>query len=196
MHSIFVEGKDQIFIEQYLEYLFGIESKKIVEVKKSGGWTKLPLITNEFKKTTDAGFKNFVLFDADNEFSTRKLEIEKFKELGIEFSLFLFPNNSSSGDFESLLEQIVNKKHKRLLNCFSKYENCISQYKDEGSNPIYITPARKAKIYSYIDAFPKTRENKEQFKKGNYFFLDKEYWNLDESFIDPLKEFLTEIIFS
>jgi hypothetical protein len=199
MHSVYTEGKDEIFIRDYLTYLFGDKWKSKAEIRHVGGWNNLSKITNELEKTTSAGFKNFVIFDADTVmnnggFAKRKEDIEKIKTQEIVFELFLFPNNQLDGDFENLLEKIINQEHEGLLDCFSKYERCISQYKDSNSNQLYITPARKARMYSYIDAFPKSKSQKEEFKNGNYFFLNPEYWNLNHSFLDTLKEFLVEIV--
>ena len=85
----------------------------------------------------------------------------------------------------------MNPKHRLLLECFSKYENCVSNNKDEQGNNIYVVPARKAKIYSYVDAFKKSRNKAQKFRDGDWFFDDVEYWTIDKNpEIEPLIEFL------
>jgi hypothetical protein len=199
MNSIFIEGKDKIFIEQYLTYLFENTWNNKVSITQTNGWTKIDKFDNELKKTTDAGHNNYLIFDADSltnngGFVKRLNELEKKKiELNIQFETFLFPNHSEDGDFELLLERIVNPGHQKLLDCFKQYEDCISQYKN-GEQYIYQLPMRKAKIYSYVDAFPKSRREKEDFKKGDYSFLKMEWWNLQSPSLNPLKEYLQRIV--
>ena len=103
----------------------------------------------------------------------------------IDYPLFLFPNNKDDGDFETLLENIINKDdHQQLLDCFGKYEGCI------GKSNRYNTPNRKAKMYAYITSFRHNKTNLKEVKKGNWFFDDKEYWNLAAPYLFPLKDFL------
>ena len=103
MHSIYTEGKDKLFIQDYLTHLFGNNWKNKVEVNQLNGWTNLSKITNELSKITNAGYKNYVIFDADTlanngGFDSRKKEIEKLKDQNLLFELFLFPNNQLNGD--------------------------------------------------------------------------------------------------
>lgn len=199
MVKIFVEGKeDKLFIQEYLKHLsFNMQISEI-EIENAGGWNKIALLDNKFKEISDQNGKNLVIFDADSPkngggFQTRMNQLVTLKnKVEIEFELFLFPNHKDDGDFELLLENIINAKHRVLLECFAKYENCIKSSIDENDDFSYTLPIRKAKIYSYVDAFPKSNSQSEKFKNGDYFFWNEEYWNLNSNYLAPLKEFLVD----
>lgn len=108
--------------------------------------------------------------------------------------MFLFPNNKDEGDFESLLEGIINPEHAGLLTCFSGYDACIQSRNKPGLPVSYKTPNRKARMYSYMDAMVKSRKKDQQFKSGNWFFDNTDYWNLEAEALLPLKNFLTQNI--
>jgi hypothetical protein len=193
MTKIFVEGKDKVFIEFLLKNMFDSEKLEAIQVISTNGWTNLPIAKNQFIQNTDQDGVNLIIFDADDNFATRQTEILAMKKkLNIQFDLFLFPNNSDNGDYESLLEGIINPKHTTLFNCFQQYENCIAQHKDENGQIIYQTPIRKAKIYSYIDAFKLSRAMKEKIKKGDYLFENAEIWDtsLTCEALYPIRAFL------
>ncbi len=138
--------------------------------------------TNKFTENTDNDGINLVIFDADNNFTERKKEIEKKKEeFDIQFELFLFPNNQDSGDFEILLESISNKEHKCIFECFDKYQNCLSS-----KNTTYILPNRKARIFAFLE----TLGEETQPKKRNYCV--EKCWDLNSAILNSLKIFLTE----
>lgn len=105
----------------------------------------------------------------------------------MDFKLFLFPNNKDEGAFEELLLKITNPKHQCLLDCFNGYEMCIGS--NDKENKIYERPNTKARIYSYISTFKRSRSQKEKFKAGNWDFQNTEYWNLDAEYLKPLKDF-------
>ena len=49
-------------------------------------------------------------------------------------------------------------------------------------------------MYSYDAAVKiRTKSEYEDFKKGNWSFLDKKYWNLDSEYLKPLKDFLKSL---
>ena len=203
MTKVFVEGKDKVFIEFYISSLItrSIVSSDInFEVESLGGWTNLEKASNTFKENSDSGGKNIVILDADSPangggFNVRKGEIEKVKtKNNLVFDLCLFPNNIDDGDFEILLERIINQKHIGLLECFSSYEECISKYNLPNSPILYKLPIRKSKIYSYVDAFPKSKTKNEKLKDGDYFFLNPEIWDLSSIELEPLKEFLVKFL--
>lgn len=202
MIRLFVEGKwDSDFVEKYLIHLLR-ESAGRWEIIPTGGYTNLPFIDQKFKENSDNGGINLVLFDADfpktsdGGYVARKKYIEeKMKELSIVGEVFLFPNNKDDGDFELMLEHIINEEHRCLLGCFEGYERCVGGYRDDRGNPKYVTPNRKSKIYAYVEAFKKkSRKEKEQFKSGELFFNDSNYWNLEAEYLAPLKNFLQRVI--
>ncbi len=200
MTTIFIESKhiktpEANFVKTYINQK--IPDFNDFEIIPLNGWKGL-WKTNKLLENKDLGIKNVVLFDADTienrgGYKKRKIGIEKIKtEQDVEFELFLFPNNKLDGDFELLLENIINKEHKKLLHCFEEYEKCVDNSKG-GSDFKYKLPIRKAKIYSYVDAFPKSRKQNERFKNGDWFFENEKYWNLDDKFLINLKIFLDNI---
>ena len=128
MIRIFVEGRDNQFVDKYLSSLLG-KNENTWEIIRAGGYTKLHLLDQQFKENTERGGLNLIIFDADRPdngggYESRKLYLQnKMQELSISAQLFLFPNNQEDGDFEQLLEHIVNNEHSCLLRCFESYES-------------------------------------------------------------------------
>lgn len=196
MLKIFVEGKDdKSFIFAYINHLFGKGKINESSIISAGGWNNIDKIVPQFIETTDASGINLVIFDSDESsnyggFSKRKSELEnKRTTLKIEFDLFLFPNNKDDGDFELLLENIINPAHSRIFTCFNNYQSCLETYKDNQGNNIYNLPIRKSKIFAYIDAFKFSNKKHEEIKRGNYFFEESEFWDLNCSYLSDLKKF-------
>ena len=200
MIRIFVEGGDREFFDPYLPFFFGANNGRW-EVISAGGYTNLHKIDQQFRENTDQGGENLIIFDADSPSTgggvanrTKYLE-DKLRELSLSASIFLFPNNSADGDYESLLVQIVNEEHRCLLDCFDGYERCVGGYLNPDGSQKYVTPNRKAKVYAYMESFKRSRRAREELKNGKRFFFDNpEYWNLNSPCLDPLKEFLMEHI--
>jgi hypothetical protein len=200
MIKIFVEGRDKDFLDVYIKHLQ--DNKELsndinVQINDVGGYTKLNLVKNLFKENSDAGGTNLLIFDADSEvnkggYRVRSAYLATQKnELSIDFEQFLFPNDADEGDFETLLESIINQEHRGLIDCFLEYENCVGQYEKEDGTPKYSLPVRKSRIYTYVDAFPKSRKQKERFKrKKDFFFENLNYWNLEAEYLKVLKAFL------
>jgi hypothetical protein len=202
MNRVYIETSGKENQPTYEHRFFEILLKKYnvsAEIIGVGGWKKLSLFDDKFRDTTKSGGQNLVIFDADGywneggfEKRTKELLAEREK-LKIDFELFLLPNNQSDGDLETVLENIINPKHCRLIDCYLNYENCVGQYNSE-SNVLYEVPLRKARIYSYIDAFPKSNSQSERFKnKGDWFFENPEYWDLDCDYLKPLETFLLKL---
>ena len=122
---IVVEGiADETFIRQYLFHLFG---QKVPDnfILRTNGKDNLKSTSaiNRMRSMTDQGGINLVIFDADNDFEVRKASILKWKEEnGLEFELFLLPNNKDKGELEDLLENIINPNNRPILDCWEKYE--------------------------------------------------------------------------
>lgn len=182
------DGKDSKFIHALINKIF--EIKPDYEIISGGGYTNLSNISPSLEQNQDLGIKNLFIYDTDSDnnnggFDDRKKYLEdKLKELNIQFELFLLPNNIDDGNFETLYEKIINQGHKGIIDCFNKYENCLKQYKDNEIEK-YKSPNQKAKMYAYIEAFKNSR-----FKSNDYKFDNPEYWDLDNEYLEPLKQFL------
>lgn len=197
--KIFVEGIADIrFIENYVDFLYGIKLSKndVIETK---GWNNLitqkgtgQAYINQMNINSDNGGVNLVIFDADTDTETRRSEILKWKQdNSLDFELFLFPNDKDTGALEDLLEQIINSKNSSIFDCWNDYEVCLGGSKIEGRTEPLTTPAKKTKIYGYLEALlGKTRKEKDQIKEANRNYLNADHWNLSLEALNPLKDFL------
>jgi len=208
--QIFVEGDTDVkFIADYIAH---IVPNAEVEVKKSkgtinlndvpkiiiyglSGWTDIQNVHTEFKRNTESGGTNLIVFDADspeNEggFSKRKQEIED-KVKGLSYEIFLFPNNQDDGDLEDLLENIINEINIPIFNCWNEFEKCLQDYASKKIGKKLTTPAQKSKIFVYLETLlGKTNDEKEKIKPSKRDYKNTMHWNLNSEYLSPLKEFL------
>lgn len=192
---IFIESDKETtneghFVRHIAELIYAGDSKEI-EIVGTGGYTNLKKFAVQMQRNTDNGIKNLVIFDADfpkeGGFEKRKAELLSVKaEKGVDFELFLFPNNKDDGTFEHLLEHLATEEHKGLLECFEGYESCIRGR----NNPKYISPDQKAKMYAYVSTQTDPKDIK-MFKKGDWRFNQTDLWNLDVDYLKPLQDFLS-----
>lgn len=206
MVKIFIEGHDNKVPES--EFLKAILKKMDVpsdkyEILHTNGYTNLmdsPDAPNIelMRANTDAEGKNLVIFDADTAennggYDIRRAELlKRKKELGLEFELFLWPNNQSDGDVEVLMESIARKElYPEFFDCFGKYERCVSQRKNEDGSCFYTTPNRKGKLHTYFHSLPISKAQKDKFGRGQWRWDDPKIWNLDSESLNPIKDFLS-----
>jgi hypothetical protein len=218
--QIFAEGDGDVkFISDYIAHIVPGATVKILkgkvahismddvpEIKVQGlnGWTDIQHVHNQFIQNTANNGVNLIIFDADsieNEggFTKRKQDIgDKMK--GLSHEIFLFPNNQGDGALECLLENIINKKNTPIFECWGKFEICLQEHASkeiyqEDENKKLTTPAKKSKIYVYLEALlGKTKEEKKRIKDPNREYQNSEYWNLDADYLNPLKEFLLKYL--
>lgn len=205
MVKIFIEGKNKKvpeseFLRTILQHI-GVDSGRY-ELIHTDGYKNLldSAITSNIevmRANTDAGGKNLVVFDADTAangggFAVRQNELLNRKAaLGLDFELFLWPDNQGDGDVEILMESVARKDlYPEFFDCFSKYEHCMSQRKNEKGESFYTTPNRKGKLHTYFNAIPISKTKKDGFGKGSWRWEDGEIWNLDTESLQPLKAFL------
>ena len=112
--------------------------------------------------------------------------MRKLLKKKLDYEIFLFPDNTSCGNFETLLERITNDAHNsKIFCCLKKMQECL---KDE--NYPYYAPDLKGRMYVYITCLTgNKKENIEKIKKGNYFFDTSEYWDLCHPDIQKLQDF-------
>ena len=193
--NIFVEGvADARFIKQYIEHLFGyvVDDERLVILK---GWDNLKTEATALRMHSMSanGGVNLVIVDADKDFMARKDEIEKWRQASIvQFELFLLPNNHDVGSLEDLLENIINPNNRPIFDCWEHYEQELVQIDIPGRTPPPLTtPAKKTKIYGYLEALlGETKSQKELIKEANRNYENPQHWNLDAEYLDPLKAFL------
>lgn len=202
---IIVEGEaDKRFFEDYYHHLFQEKAPggSIMHPGKdsdTGGYTKLRKedSINALRQNTDAGGKNLVIFDADDDCEARRQELLAIQEeFGVEFELFLLPNNKDAGELEDMLEQIINPNNQPVMDCWATYEGELEKVRIPTKTPPTLTiPAKKTKIYAYLETLlGKSRNQKKLIKDANRNYENTEHWNLDAEYLEPVKKFLKSSI--
>lgn len=187
---------EEDFVVKFIEHHFKeMVYKTDFDVFGIGGYTKLINIQPLLEDKTDNDI-NIVIFDADDAYNGGGYKI-RYQELlnvqnqmKVEFDLFLWPNNHDDGDFESLLELMINSEHQGMLDCYDGFEKCVGGRDSKGV--LYKLPGRKAKMYTYISIMNLSKTERDKLSKGYYLFEDERYWNLDAPAIKPLKDFLKQ----
>lgn len=195
--NIFVEGgADARFFKQYVRHVFGEEvpNERLVPLS---GWNNLKTESQALRmhSMTANGGVNLVIVDADKNFSARKDEIERWKQTNeVEFELFLLPNNQDIGALEDLLENIINPNNQPIFDCWEHYEQELVTLDIPGRTPPPLTtPAKKTKIYGYLEALlGESNTQKEQIKEVNRNYENPLHWNLDAEYLKPLRDFLEQ----
>ena len=198
--QIFVEGiADQKFLQDIISEWYGVhltmgslsKSGDILETQGKDVFeteNKLKQLTQIFKLNRLNNVQNLLIFDADKFYNTQLNISEIAKEQGFKF--FLLPDNQSDGDLETLLEKIINPANHTIFDCWKDYEQCLSQ------KPNFTTPARKTKIYAYLEALVgESKSQKDLIKEAKRDYRNKLHWILDtqeapilqrlKSFLDP-----------
>lgn len=105
--------------------------------------------------------------------------------LGLDKSYQIECVNKDDGDFETLISKLVlSEKHKRFFDCYGDYEKCLGTE--------YVSPNLKGKLFTYISAIPMSKSKRDRLGQGQWFFDNKDYWNLECEALDPLKKFLKD----
>lgn len=199
--QIIVEGDaDKKFFEDYYHHIFGEKAPKgsITHPGKdgdTGGYQKLKSedAIGLMRQNTDMGGINLVIFDADEDTEARRSELLIIKEeFGVEFELFLLPNDKDAGALENLLENIINPNNQPVMDCWQTYEEKLREVRIPSKTPPTLTiPANKTKIYAYLETLlGKSRSQKKLIKDANRNYKNAQHWNLDAKYLEPLKEFL------
>ena len=199
--QIIVEGDaDKKFFEDYYHHVFGEKAPKgsITHPGKdgdTGGYQKLKSedAIGVMRQNTDMGGINLVIFDADEDAESRRAELLAIKEeFGVEFALFLLPNNKDVGALEDLLENIISPNNHPIMVCWQTYEEKLREVRIPSKTPPTLTiPAKKTKIYAYLETLlGKSRSQKKLIKDANRNYKNTRHWNLDAEYLEPLKEFL------
>ncbi len=202
---IIVEGEaDKRFFEDYYHHLFHEKTPagSIMHPGKdsdTGGYMKLRKedSINALRQNTDAGGKNIVIFDADEDCEARRKELLAIQEeFGVQFELFLLPNNKDAGELEDTLEQIINPNNQPVMDCWDTYEGELEKVRIPTKTPPTLTiPAKKTKIYAYLETLlGKSRSQKKLIKDANRNYENTEHWNLDAEYLESLKEFLLKCL--
>ena len=81
---------------------------------------------------------------------------------------------------------------KPIFECWESYEKELVKLDIPGRTPPPLTtPAKKTKIYGYLEAYHgETKREKELIKEANRNYVDPKLWNLDAEYLGALKGFL------
>ena len=190
---IIVEGlADLVFFEQYYQHLFGKPAPEGF-IFKTDGKDNLYKFANKMRSMSANDGVNLVIFDADENIDTRRKELLEWKEkVGVNFELFLLPNDKDKGALEDLLENIINPNNQPIFDCWEDYENALVELDISGRTPPPLTtPAKKTKIYGYLEALlGPTKDEKELIKERNRKYDNTMHWDLDAEYLGALREFL------
>lgn len=195
MIKIFIESKNNLTPEY--NFLITLLTKlgydsELYEIVPLNGKDTLHLAKNQFIQNTAEGGLNLIIFDADSNdndggFKKRTEELSAtLTRLNIIARLFLWPDNHSDGDFETMLESIARKDiHKRFFDCYNDYESCL------GND--YLSPNRKGKLHTYITAMKLSNRQRNKIGSGHWLFDNENLWDLKSQCLVPLKDFLADV---
>lgn len=193
MIKIYIESKNNHTPEyNFILNLLGVcgYDSNSYEIVPLNGKDTLHLAKNLFMQNTAEGGLNLIVFDADCEnngggYSKRRTELlKKLDDLKIEAHLFLWPDNHSDGDFETMLENIARHDlHERFFGCYRDYELCLGDK--------YQCPNRKGKLHTYVTAMKLSKRQRDKIGSGNWLFENEELWDLNSPILVPFKDFLS-----
>lgn len=192
---IVVEGiADEVFLGQYFHHIFGDAVPDGCFIKTNGKDNR-QTATNRMREMSAYGGVNLVIFDADQNTYERRAELLQWKDdENLDFELFLMPNNELSGALEDLLENIINPNNSPIIECWENYEKELIKLDIPGRTPPPLTtPAKKSKIYGYLEALlGESNDQKELIKERSREYNNTQHWDLDAKYLKPLKDFLVQ----
>ena len=170
-------------------------------VLATNGWTQLIDSAPLFQQARDSGGRNLIVFDADydepnypngghiNRTTVIRAAVAPFDASP---ELFLFPRPGQDGNLETLLLQLTQPAHQRVLDCYDGYETCLSRFLNATGEPYYNAPSNKRRIYDYVNVMPMSPElwQRHHEKGGQKIFENADWWNLTAPAIQPLRDFL------
>ena len=199
---IFCEGiSDQRFLRNFIFVHYGInvtdeDLKKNKFIENMGSWNKLKSLNLKIKESY-SDYISLIFLDADDDKVSDKRGFDATIKFVTElmatwnwskYDIFVLPNHQDTGTVEDLLENVINKKHSQIFECWNEFENCLSKDKS------LTIPAKKSKIYSYLECLHGvTNQEKDKCKDLNRDFQDGSLWdikNLENPYILKLKTFL------
>ncbi len=215
--QLFVEGiADQKFFQDLIQQWYGVALSKgkfadqntklaFGNIFDMGGKDtfddpiRMSLLDPIIKTLQVEGVPMLVIFDADTYSISQPVIEEMCRKQG--FSYFLLPYNGThhevtknDGDLETLLQEIICPDNQVIFDCWQAYERCLTHKPSETTTSGQFTlPARKTKIYAYIEALVgESKKQKAKIKEENRDYRNPKHWNLDPAHpsLKPLREFL------
>lgn len=200
MNTIFIEAEkketaEHYFITAIMEKFFpGVEYELIHMRGVANLFNEANL--NLLRSKIAEGENCLAVLDADTlekgwGFAKRKADIEKSQQQhGVAFPFFLYPDNSSDGDVEYLMESLARQDlHPTFFKCFSRYEMCVGGEVDSEGHQRYNTPDRKGKLHTYMSAQKLSNTLRKRLGQGDWLFDNLNYWDIGRKEIQPLVDF-------
>jgi hypothetical protein len=167
----------------------GINSHKIQGIIKEIVTSNIPI-----------GIESILLIDADTPnhmnpkggFNNRNAYLSEALK-GTDVSYFIIPDNSSDGNLEDLVHNIISITGKQFYSCLCGYIDCLKTIKDNiPKGIIELKDFNKTKLdwYTYIML---GKEDKRKSAERNY--SESGLWELTEEKMPQLKVFFDKIIY-
>ena len=172
-----------------------------LEIYITGGYTNFKNLLGVFEDKNGDGIIPAVVYDADSSLDVdysggnvaRRALLQKqydgysFQRKPTEdLSIFLFPNNKDDGTVETLLERIAAKKKRKAITiCWRGYECLLQLFR-------FFRPTAKSKISEYASAT--IGHEVWEYQGQNKALFDRAIWNWHSQEIQPLCEFIKELI--
>ncbi|ADB37191.1 DUF3226 domain-containing protein [Spirosoma linguale] len=215
--QIFVEGvADQKFLKDLIHEWYGIKLTKgkfaeknskieLGDIFDMGGKdsfedpTKMHFLDPIIETLQIEEIPMLLIFDADK-YSINKPIIEKLC-IKRNFHYFLLPYNGThpepsrnDGDLETLLQEVICSENQIIFDCWQAYEECLKgRPSPNTASGIFTLPARKTKIYAYLEALVgESKNQKNKIKEEHRDYRNPKHWNLAPTHppLKPLKDFL------
>ena len=201
MNTIFIEAEKKETAEHYFiaaimsKYFPNVEYEPIHMRGVANLFNEANL--NLLRSKMAEGVNCLAILDSDTVdkgwgYAKRKADVESHqKQQGVVFPFFLYPDNSSDGDVECLMESLARQDlHPTFFNCFRRYEMCVGGEVDAEGKPRYNTPDRKGKLHTYMSAQKLNNAQRRRLGQGDWLFDSIDYWDLGRKEIQPLLDFL------
>ena len=184
MNKIFKRTSEYHFLKAILNLFFPDKEVDFIYMDGIGNLFNETNVNQMLQSQID-GNQVLVLADADTKakgygYKKRKEEIDSGMLIhGVSFSCFIYPDNQSDGDIETLMEFAARRDlHPVFFDCFEQ--------------AIYNVPNLKGKLHTYMSAQKLSGRLRNRLGSGDWLFDNRNYWNLDVVALRPLKDFLTE----
>ena len=201
MNTLFIEAEkpetaEHYFLEALMDRYFPDVKYELIHMR---GVANLFNETNMnlLRSKVTEGANCLAILDADTVtkgwgYARRKSDVEQKQRVhSIAFPFFLYPDNKSDGDVETLMESIARKDlHPTFFNCFRHYEMCVGGELDAHGNQRYNTPDLKGKLHTYMSAQKLSKSKRDRLGRGDWLFDDLNYWDLGRESVQPLVKFL------
>lgn len=185
--QVIVEGEEDLaFIQAFLQTRFP-QTWQYAKLIATHSKTKIPKIKQNLQEMTDQGLANLLVFDADADFALRQQELDAEKNtLGVDFEIFLFPDNQHNGQFETLLRQIA--KNQAFFACWDTFADCTEHLPNTLSG---LYPKTESQCYCEL-YLPPIFPRKIEKRKIDYTVVDA--WDLQHPALQPLYAFFAKYL--